>query len=89
VTRTHNHPGPATPTAITGRTITARIRHVAKRLSDRIHAATDDRARARGWQVTQTPGRFGLTGRSYHDPRFAARHQIRQAAPAAPDERHE
>ncbi len=89
MTRTHNHPGLATPTAITGRGIGARLRAACERLSDRLHAAADDRARALGWQVTPTPGRLGLTGRSYHDPRFAARHQIRQAARAARDERHE
>ena len=25
------------------------------------------------WEVTATPGRFGLSGGSYRDPRFAAR----------------
>jgi hypothetical protein len=58
--------------------MTARIRAVGGRLSDHIHAAADDRARARGWQVTQTPARFGLNGRSYCDPRFAARRQVLQ-----------
>jgi hypothetical protein len=69
--------------------ITARIRAVGGRLSDRIHAAADDRARAQGWQITQTPGRLGLTGRSYHDPRFAARRQALQDTPARTDQRHE
>jgi hypothetical protein len=58
--------------------MTARIRALGDRLSDRIHAAADDHARARGWQVTQTPARLGLNGRSYHDPRFAARRQALQ-----------
>jgi hypothetical protein len=58
--------------------MTARIRALGDRLSDRIHAAADDHARARGWQVTQTPSRLGLGGRSYHDPRFAARRQALQ-----------
>jgi hypothetical protein len=62
--------------------IAGRVRATARKLSDRVHAATDDRARALGWEVTQTPGRFGLSGRSYRDPRFAARRQNRQDAPA-------
>jgi hypothetical protein len=80
---------------MTGRTtagrpgMTARLRAAGERVSDRIHAAADDRARARGWQVTQTPGRFGLRGRSYRDPRFAARRQALQDTPARSDERHE
>jgi hypothetical protein len=69
--------------------MTERIRAAGERLSDRIHAAADDHARARGWQITQTPGRFGLSGRSYHDPRFAARLQARQDTPARTDQRHE
>jgi hypothetical protein len=69
--------------------MTERIRTIGERVSDRIHAAADDRARARGWQITQTPGRFGLRGRSYHDPRFAARRQARQDTPARTDQRHE
>jgi hypothetical protein len=56
VTATPNHPGMTSHTA-TGRPgMTARIRTVGERPSDRIHAAADDRARARGWEVTQTPG---------------------------------
>ena len=65
---THRHSGPAQHTALTGRSITARIRHAAGRLSDRVHAAADDRARALGWEIT--PGPFGLSGRRYRDPRF-------------------
>jgi hypothetical protein len=73
VIATQSRPSTTSHTA-TGRPgITARIRAAGERLSDRIHAAADDRARAQGWQVTHTPGRFGLSGRSYHDPRFAAR----------------
>jgi hypothetical protein len=45
-------------------------------LSDRVHAAADDRARRHGWQITNSTGRFGLGARSYHDPRF------RRPAPA-------
>jgi len=89
VTTAHNHPGLAKPTATAGRGITTRIRAVAGRLIGRVHAAADDRARARGWQVTPTPGRLGLTGRSYRDPRFAARRQALQDKPAARGERHD
>ena len=39
-------------------------------LSDRAHAAADDRARQHGWQITKSTGRFGFGARSYHDPRF-------------------
>ena len=73
MTRTQNHPGPTNHTAIVRRGIAARIRALGERLSGRIHAAADDRARALGWQVTETPGRLGLSGRGYRDPRFAAR----------------
>jgi len=38
------------------------------RLSDRAHAAADDRARARGWADTTVPGLLGLHGRAYRDP---------------------
>ena len=61
---------------------------LARKLSDRLHSAADDRARARGWAVTHTPGRFGLTGRSYRDPRFAARRQAHQSAQASRSARH-
>jgi hypothetical protein len=45
-------------------------------LSDRVHAAADDRARQHGWQITNSTGRFGFGARRYHDPRF------RRPAPA-------
>ncbi len=64
-------------------------RTAGRKLSDRIHAAADDRARALGWEVTTTRGRFGLAGRSYHDPRFSARRQGRQATGAGRAGRHE
>ena len=48
-----------------------------------------DHARAWGWQVTQTPSRLGLSGRSYRDSRFAARRQARQDTSARTDQRHE
>ena len=82
MTTTHKHPGPAKHTTIAGRGIAARLRAVGERLSGRMHAAADDRARALGWEVTQTPGRLGLSGRSYRDPRFAARRRtLRDTGP--------
>jgi hypothetical protein len=45
-------------------------------LSDRVHAAADDRARRHGCEITKSTGRFGFGARSYHDPRF------RRPAPA-------
>ena len=49
------------------------VRAIGRKLSDRVHAPADDRARVRGWTVTETPGRLGLRGRRYHDPQFATR----------------
>ena len=50
--------------------LAAAITGAAGRLSNRIHASGDARARAAGWEITPTPGRAGLTGRTYRDPRF-------------------
>jgi hypothetical protein len=61
---------------------------LARKLSDRMHSAADDRARALGWAVTETPGWLGLRGRSYRDPRFAARRQAHQTAQARRSARH-
>ena len=55
---------------------------LARKLSDRVHGAADDRARALGWEITETAGRLGLRDRSYRDPRFAARRQDHQNAQA-------
>ena len=60
------------------RGLTGAITTAAARLSTRIHAAGDARAREQGWEITRTPGRAGLAGRAYRDPRFATR-----TAPAA------
>jgi hypothetical protein len=42
-------------------------------LSDRVHAAADERARRYGWQVTKSTERFGFGARTYRDPRFDGR----------------
>ena len=55
------------------RGLAAAITDAAGRLSNRIHAAGDARARAMGWEITRTPGRAGLEGRTYRDPRFDTR----------------
>ena len=89
MTATQSRPSTTSHTATGRQSMTERIRAAGERLSDRIHAAADDHARARGWQITQTPGRFGLSGRSYHDPRFAARLQARQDTPARTGQRYE
>lgn len=65
---------PRTTTAPMARPrITAPARAARRSLSERIHAAADDRARAQGWEVTESRGWLGLRGRTYRDPRFAAR----------------
>ena len=89
MTATQSRPGTTRHTATGRQPMTERIRTIGERLSGRIHAAADDRARVRGWQVTQTPGRFGVRGRSYHDPRFTARRQARQRGLARTDQHHE
>ncbi|MHB1594920.1 MAG: hypothetical protein ACYCO9_21545 [Streptosporangiaceae bacterium] len=58
------------------------ISSTAGRLSTRAHAAGDARARARGWEITPTPGRAGLTGRTYRDPRFTRTATVGRAASA-------
>jgi hypothetical protein len=51
----------------------ARIRQRQREMSDRVHAAGDDRACQHGWEVTKSTGRFGFGARSYRDPRFSDR----------------
>jgi hypothetical protein len=54
------------------RGLTARCRAWLAAIADRAHAGGDVQARAAGWTVTVTPGRFGLSGRAYRDPRFGS-----------------
>ncbi len=49
------------------------ISSAAERLSTRVHADGDARARDLGWEITRTPGWAGLAGRTYRDPRFDTR----------------
>jgi hypothetical protein len=42
-------------------------------LSDRVHAAADERARRYGWEATGSTGRFGFGARTYRDRRFGGR----------------
>ena len=44
--------------------------HYPRALSDRLHAAEDERARQYGWEITKSTGRFGFATRTYRDPRF-------------------
>ena len=50
--------------------LTGRSRAWLAQIADRAHASADAQARAAGWTVTVTPGPFGLSGRTYRDPRF-------------------
>ena len=81
MTATHSHPGMTSHTATTRPGIAARVRGVGERLSGRVHAAADDRARALGWEITTTADRFGLSGRNYRDPRFTARRDRQPGRP--------
>jgi glutamate/tyrosine decarboxylase-like PLP-dependent enzyme len=89
VTTTPSHPGLTGHATPVQRGFADRIRAIGERLSDRAHAAADERARARGWQVTETPGPLGLRGRSYHDPRFTTRRRHSRAARTGRDQRHD
>ena len=48
-------------------------------LADRVHAMADAFALQAGWTVTRTAGRFGLSSRTYRDPRFDQLHAERTA----------
>jgi hypothetical protein len=51
-----------------------------RELSDRLHAAADERASQHGWEVRKSTGQFGFGARTYRDPRFNDR--CRQDSPA-------
>jgi hypothetical protein len=59
--------------AASQRGLAGRIRAARDQLSARVHAAADDRARANGWTITESTGRFGMGARTYRDPRFSTR----------------
>ena len=63
----------ASRAATSRRGLAEAISSAAEWRSTRAHAAGDARARAAGWEITRTPGRAGLKGRTYRDPRFATR----------------
>jgi len=42
-------------------------------LSDRVHAAADERACHYGWEILESTGRLGFGARTYRDPRFDGR----------------
>jgi hypothetical protein len=53
--------------------ISAWVRRRQGELSDRVHAAADERARRYGWEVLESTGRPGFGARTYRDPRFDGR----------------
>jgi hypothetical protein len=53
--------------------ISAWVRRRQGDLSNRVHAAADERARRYGWEVKRSTGRFGFGERMYRDPRFDGR----------------
>jgi hypothetical protein len=61
--------------------ISAWVRRRQRDLSDRVHAAADERARRYGWEITESTGRLGFSARTYRDPRFDGRR--RQLSPGA------
>jgi hypothetical protein len=73
--------GMADTTISTWSSIVARIsvwvRRRHRKLSARVFAADDGRARDHGWEVTESTGRFGCGERSYRDPRFNDRRRQR------------
>jgi hypothetical protein len=68
--------------------IAAFVGALARKLSDHMHIAADDRARALGWAITETSGWLGLRGRRYRDPRFAAQRQAHRTTQATRSARH-
>ncbi len=59
------------------------IRRRQAELSDCVHQAGDDFARAQDWVIDRSSGRFGLGSREYHDPRFDQRKTAVGRRPAA------
>jgi hypothetical protein len=62
------------PAGIVAR-ISARVRRHQRDLSDRMHAAGDERAQQHGWEITKSTGRLGFGTRTYRDARFDDRRQ--------------
>ncbi len=60
---------PAAPT----RRVPIAIAGSQRQLSDRAYQRGDALAHERWWEITATTGRPGFVGRTYGDPRFAAR----------------
>jgi len=58
-----------------------------RELSDRLHAAGDQRACECGWEVTNTTGRLGFGVRRYRDRRFDDRRLQRSPEVAQVDVR--
>lgn len=61
-----------------------------RELSDRVHAAGDDRACQHGWEITRSTWRFGFGARTYRDPRFEDRRRrlFADATPAGQRDRY-
>jgi hypothetical protein len=67
--------------------VTAWIGKRQQELSDRVHAAGDERARQQGWNDAKTTRRFGFGARRYRDSRFEDRRRQLSAGVAQLDER--
>jgi hypothetical protein len=67
--RCRTDPATRTHAGIAARILAWALHHP-RALSDRLHAAADERARQYGWEITKSTGRFGFAARTYRDPRF-------------------